>query len=306
MAKSYTELRNLFGTLTNNDSSTNLALGDQLVNDAIRRICASFNWPWLEKTASISTTASTQFYSLPNDYDRLIDVTVTIGSNRYSPIECPSRDMWDRLNLNTSTTSDTPEYFFIFNNQVGFYPIPASTTSNAITISYRRRVANLSLADYSTGNVSALTNGATAVTGSGTTWTTPMGGRWIKITPTTTAGQSGDGMWYEVASVGSATTLTLSKAYAGTTITGNTAFVLGEMSVLPESYQDLPVYWAAFVYFSSVQPEVNQAGQYKSMYEEMFGNLKRDYSMKSSSPVMDDGTDHWMINPNLTVSNIGS
>ena len=40
----YTSSRNLFGTLTNNSSTANLAVGDTLINAAIREVLRSRNW----------------------------------------------------------------------------------------------------------------------------------------------------------------------------------------------------------------------------------------------------------------------
>jgi hypothetical protein len=303
--KSYTTLRNLFASLTNNNSSENLTLGDQLINDSTRTILAYANWHFLQDTYTASTTASTQYYNLPNDCDKVLDVTVTIGTNRYSPQECASYATWNELNATTSVTSDTPSWYFITENKIGFYPIPASTTSNAITVVYRLRVSDLSVADYTTGNVSALTSGAAAVTGASTSWTAPMGGRWIKISSTSTAGQSGDNMWYKISSVSSTTALTLTRNYQGTTITGNTAYTIGEMSLLPEAYQDLPVYRACYIYFSSVQPETPRANLFKTMYDEGFARLVKDQNNRSLSPVITSGGEPSQVDPNLYPSSVG-
>lgn len=301
--RSYSELRNLFGTIVNNTTSANLTLGDTLINDSVRRICSSYDWPWLQKTANVSTASGTQAYSLPNDMDRIVSVTVAQGTNRWTPKLAQSREYWEWLNLSTTPQSDVPSWYFIFDNQLLIYPTPSTSTTDAITLAYRRRVADLSVADYTTGSVTALTNGATSVTGSGTSWTSAMAGRWIKIASTSTAGQSGDNVWYQIASVGSSTSLTLAKAYQGTTISGSTGYAIGEMSVLPEAYQDLPVYYASYIYFASVQPEKQQSPIYKQLYDEMYVRLVKDCSMKTSSPVIDYGI--WQktpFNPNLAPS----
>ena len=304
--KSFTELQNLFGSLVNNTSASNLTLGNQLMNDAYRRICASFDWPFLIAQTTISTSAGTQFYDLPYNYDRLIDVDVTQGSTRYTPLLAPSQDFWSRLNMNTNVQSNIPSYFFVLNGRIGFYPIPSTTTSGAISVSYRQRIPNLSVADYTTGTV-AVTNGSTTVTGSGTSWSAPMAGRWIKIDQSNTGGASGDGIWYQISSVTNSTTIVLAKAYSGTTVTGSGTYTIGDVSLLPEAYQDLPVYWAAYVYFSSVQPERNQSPLFKQMYDENLARLVKDYSMTTSSPVVDiGGEDVPYFNPNLAPTNIGT
>jgi hypothetical protein len=65
------------------------------------------------------------------------------------------------------------------------------------------------MAQYKTGTIS-VTNGSQTVTGSGTAWTG-------EISPGDILTIVGDNVWYEVASVASDTSLTLSAVYAGTT-----------------------------------------------------------------------------------------
>lgn len=299
--KSYTALRDLYGTLTNNDTSANKTLGDQLINDAYRLITSARDWDFLQRTKTDNTVASQQFYNLPADYDSLVNVTVTIGTTVYTPRECPSKVQWDILNATTSWTSNFPEWFFVFNGQLGFYPTPSSSTSGAITYTYRKRVRDLSSADYTTGNVSAITSGALAVTGSGTTWTAPMASRFIKFTPTDTANASGDGLWYEISSVGGATALTLTDAYLGSTISSNTAYTIGQMPLLPEPYQVLPVYKATEVYFTTINPELERAQMFKQQYEEYYSRLLADYGPKTTNVVIDTEP-RYPNNPNLFVS----
>lgn len=76
-------------------------------------------------------------------------------------------------------------------------------------------------APYQTGTV-AITLGATAVTGSGTTWTAGMVGQVITI--------ASDANFYFIAAVGGATSLTLSNAYLGSTQTVGT-YVIDYLNV---------------------------------------------------------------------------
>lgn len=297
--KSYTQLRNLAGQLTNNSASANLTLMDQLINDSIRRICGERDWPFLQKSATTTTTAGTQFYALPYDYDKLIDVYITNGTTKYIPLEAPSQTFWDQLNQQTSFQSNFPEYYYIFNGQLGFYPTP-STSSLTITYNYRRSIVDLNRADYTTGTIAA-TNGSTTITGSGTTWTSPMVGRYISITVTDTAASSGDGVWYQIATVASATSATIVKAYNGTTITGG-AFTIGQMPILPEAYQDAPVYEAAYVYYTSINPDATRATLFKTRFDDLHTRLIADFGMKSTDPVIHDASPIIMQNPNLFVS----
>ena len=296
----YTGLRNLFGDLTNNSSSANLTLGDTLINNFTRQIVGGHDFDFLEKSVTMSTVASQQFYNLPFDYEKLINVTVTISSTVYTPKPCYSRVKWDELNTTTSITSDIPQEYFIFNGQLGFYPKPASATTNAITFIFKRAVRDLSIADYTTGGIITAVNASTALVGTGTTWTVSMAGRYLRITESDTASK-GDGFWYEISSSGTATTITLVKGYNGTAITsGNAAYTIGQVSILPETYQILPVYMAAELFFTSIQPDQTRAALYKNLGKELYRQLIADHLNKTTGVTIGDGIyGRELYNPNL-------
>lgn len=286
--KSFTTLRNLYGSWTNNTTTSNLTLADQMINDGTRKLLSDRNdWPFLEATATFSTVASTQFYDLPYNIDKLKSVTVVNGNVRYTPVEISSREEWDTLNLNTSITSNIPEYYYIYAGQVGFWPTP-STSALTATVSYKKGMKDLSAADYTTGTIS-ITTGTTVVTGVGTTFTSAMVGRWLKTT---------DGYWYQIASFTSTTVIGLDKIYNGATIAG-ASFTIGEMSELPETYQDLPVYYAVSQYWQ-VNGEVARAREYKGMFDEGLLKLRLDWGNQSSNVEINGMRS--IINPNLTLT----
>lgn len=264
----YTTSRNLIGNLTADAGSTNLAIMDTLHNEAIREVITQKPWGFRQKTKTISTVASQQLYDLPADCGKVVNVTVTIGTTKYTPKRIKSRDDWDRLTQSTSTTSDTPEYYFVFGKELGFYPTPSTATSNAITYTYERIHKDLLIADYTTGTVSAVTSGSSTVTGSGTTWTAQMAGRYIRIDQSNTA-NTGDSMWYEIESVASTTSLTLVSPYNGSSIAaGSATYTIGQSSMIPEDYQMVPIYRACEIYFTTIQPEQDRAAKFKELYIE--------------------------------------
>lgn len=308
--KSYTTGRNLAGTWTKNTATAHLTYLDEAANDDYRRVCALKDWPFLTRNRSISTTASTQFTTLPYDCDlvREISVIPTGSTTRYTPTEVATRREWDQLNLR-SYTSDIPERFFVFAGQVGLWPTPAST-GNTIYVTQKTRVIDLSAADYTTGTITSIANGASAVIGSSTVWTAQMAGRWIRFTYSDTA-NTGDGMWYEISSVTDATHLTLVRAYGGASIAaGTAAYTIGQMPLLPEAFHDLPWLWAAGTYWqkeddkraASYFDQHGSAGEGGRAPTGKVAELIRSYSSESTDMVADDGEDREIINPNLTVS----
>jgi hypothetical protein len=250
----------------------------------------------VETTGTQSGTHSVipRFKTLPQYIDRVSSVYVTVGTYNYTPKECPSREVWDRLNM-TTVTSDVPQWWFVYNGKLGLFP-RQSTPSNVITINSKPLVRDLSIADYTTGGILTATVGSSTITGTGTTWTTSMAGRWLRITESDTAAK-GDGYWYQILSVASATSLTLVKPYQGTAIsTGNAAYIIGQCSLVPEQYQDLSINWALGMYYN--KPDPTQAKVYTDLFNQGYELMKSDYSVENQSCVINDGEDNFMENPN--------
>ena len=184
---SYTGLRNLFGNLTGDATSTNLTLGDTLINESIRTIATmrGGKWWWLETSVDVLTVASQQGYEIPNKIRKLVNLYVTVGTAVYAPepIEDPNR--WKLILQSNLGTGDVPLYYYRTGNQILLAPTPA-TAGSTITFRGRLNLRDLSIADYATGTVVSIANGATALVGTGTTFTASMVGRFIKITENTT------------------------------------------------------------------------------------------------------------------------
>jgi hypothetical protein len=270
----YTTRRTLVGQLSSDSSSANLTILDTLLNEADREICTMKPWGFRQKTRTASTVTSNSHPVAP-DCGKLLNVSVTIGSTTYTPKRVKTMEEWDRLNQSTST-SNTPEYWFPFARIYSFYPAPSSATTDAITESYQAIQKDLSIADYTTGGVLTATNGSTAIVGTSTTWTASMAGRYIRITESDTANK-GDGIWYQISSVTDATNLTLSTVYQGTSISaGNAAYTIGQTSLIPEEFQMVSIYKVLEHYFTYLQPDEKRAMQAKINYQEAMKRMNAE------------------------------
>lgn len=373
----------------------------ELVNDSLRYLTKTFYFN--ERTYSVpgGTAASTQWYRLPPNIAEVVNITVNINGVLWIPEFAANRRYWDALNVITFQ-QDYPLFFFIWNNQLGLFPMPA-TTGYPITINYKERIVDLTQADYTTGTVSAtqyksgtfiatassatiagttlpyspflqnndavtlvstgtLPTGfasnttyyainvtasgtpqssgnpqtytfqlttvsgnagdiitpstagtgqmtyavsAQVITGSGTSWSQTMAGQWLKLTPSNTDASSGDGRWYQIQTVTSATSLTLFNEYIGT---GNTSsvsgasYLIGQVPILNENYQDLPLYRMAVIYYTIRLPDEARAKWFQKMYDDGFEALNKEFGAKTTSPVLLD-TDVGIYNPNLFVMN---
>jgi hypothetical protein len=295
--------RNLFGQLTINASTTNLSIGDVLINEGTRIMLGDIAWPFLETTTTALTVSGTQSYAMPGNMDRLIDVYILVGTLRYNPTEVTNFDEWNRLNASQNIQSDAVSAFFIQGDNILFWPTP-STNSNTITYEYLLNTRDISVADYTTGTIVTATNGSATITGSGTSWNAGMVGKWIRITADSTANK-GDGIWYKISGVASATSLTISAVYTGVSITaGAAAYTIGDCSFIPEKYQIGPIYYAVAEYYRKAGDD-GKADRYEQKFEETLRRMRHDEGTKTSQVVIDDNVDRFSINPNLNMSATG-
>lgn len=294
-----TSYQNDFTNLSSNTESSNATLGLKLVNDSIRYLVGVLFLNEASYTVPGGTVAGTAAYQLPFNNKQVVNSTVLIGSVLWQPTEVATRKAYDALNV-IPFQNDFPQYYYIWNNQLLLWPTPA-TSAQAITINYKKRLRDLSAADYTAGTVS-VTSASTTVTGSGTSWTTNMAGRWIQIPMTASNTTSGDDEWYQIASVANATSLTLLNAYTGQTVSGGT-HTIGEVPILPEDYQDLPLYRALYIYFSTIRKDAQQAALNLGLYTEGYKLLDAEYGSKTSSVGLTP-TNMNVINPNAFQNNI--
>lgn len=292
--RTYSNYSSDFTNLTNNTSTANTTLGMKLVNDALRYLVGTFFFNEATYTVPGGTISGTAAYQLPFNNKQVINTTVSIGSVLWQPQECATRKQYDALNV-ISFQNDFPQFYYIYNNQLLLWPTPA-TSADPIVIHYKKRIRELSVADYTTGTVSVTTL-TTTVTGSGTSWTTNMANQWLNIPATASNTTSGDDEWYQIASVQSATSLTLDNQYTGQTVTTG-AYTIGEVPILPEDFQDLPLYRAMYVYHTAINPSQEKAAQYKTLYDEGYARLEAEFGSKTASVGITPQA--WpVINPNF-------
>lgn len=297
--KTYTSYVNDIPRIINNTLPDNITWGIEVINDSIRYLCSKYYFN--EKAYTTVTVAQQQFYNLPPQIKKLTNLTVKIGDVLWQPKESPTRQHWDALNV-TTFYQDFPSYFFIFNGQVGIWPKPSSS-DNVITMNYKTRIPDLSQADVvatgvtgSTG-ISITTNTATA-TVSGITATQIMAeDGWLRIPHDASfVTRNGDNKWYEINSV-TGSTIILKNSYTGPTVAA-ASVTIGEVPILPEDYQDLPLYRLGVIYYTTRFPDPTRAQQYQALWDEGEKRLNDEFGSKTSSVVLND-TDEPIYNPNL-------
>lgn len=268
----------------------------------------SLTWdaPLIE-TATTAITVGVQFYPLPPNYSKLKSLTITVGNLQWTPDEVFTTQEWNQLNV-FPYYSNIPNNFFMYPGgdhgaQVGIWPIP-STTGNLITYSYKFRVPDLSLADYTTPGTISVTSKSTTVTGATTSFvpTTNIANesRWIQL-----AQPKGDNLWYQITSVNSTTGITLYQPYQGITVSAAAAgtYTIGQMPLLMEDFHDMLIWKALTYYFSSIVDNPKKYEEFKEAYDTKLA-LLAEYSGSNTVQVNLRGKIN-TINPNAYPQSIG-
>jgi len=249
-------------------------------------------------TTAISTVG-VQAYPIPAQVSKIKNDTITVGQLVYTPAPVRSIQEWTMLNA-LPYTSDIPAYYFIYQNQVMFWPIP-STSGNLISFNYQARVPDMTYTDYSTGTI-ALTAGSNSITGTSTSWNT-TGAFQLNVdlsfnnlmlvgTP-----PKGDGLYYPIQRFTSDTALLLNLPIVNAPATTGVSYVIGQVPLLHEDFQDILVYSSAMIYFNSIVKDENKYKVYKDLTEQREELMKAYLGTKSVN--VDLGAQPIPANPNL-------
>lgn len=250
-------------------------------------------------TSSISLLG-VQAYQIPPTVSKIKNDTITVGQLQYTPAPVQSIQEWTMLNA-IPYTSDIPNYFYIYNNQVNFFPIP-STSGNVISFNYKARVPDLSFADYSTGTLTGLAAGSNLITGLSTSWNTtgtfPLGrdisflNLAIRISP-----PAGDGLWYQIKMFNTDTSLLLVSPLQNVFSSTATTYTIGQLPLLQEDFQDMLTIGPLMEYYSTIVQDTARYKQFSELYATRLNLLEAYAGTKSVN--VDLGPGVIQSNPNL-------
>ena len=278
---SYEQLYTRCQSQSSDSDASTLANFKLWLNDGIKKAYAVLNAEYFYASATAATADGTESYPLPYNCEKVHSIKVTISSKDYVAVEFPGgENEWLALTGGaTSATENTyPTYYYVKKDTYEFYPA-SSTDSYVITVRYKIDPKDLTEDDFTTESVKTLTIATTAVVGNtGTTWTTAMTDRFFKI--------DDDGHWYRIASRTDAANIVLAREYGGTSIAAGTAgYTIGEMSFLPNSFQEMPIDYALYRYYLQKE-EAARAGEYKSIFEDSLKRLREYGSNLTTSGVL--------------------
>lgn len=249
-----------------------------------------------------ATLNGVQAYRLPPNVSKIKNDTITVGQLVYTPAPVQSIQEWTKLNA-LPYNSNIPAYFYIYNNELLFWPIPSSS-GEPITVYCQITIPDMSYADNTTGTISAMTPNSSSITGSATTFST--GSSIPKNVDLTFANifftampPNGDGLSYQVQSIQSDTALTLKVpvVYAPSGTSGT--LKLGQYPLLHPDFHDMIVYGALRIYFSSIVKDTDRFTLFNNLFHEKEEQMKFYLSTKSVN--VDLSVTPVLSNPNLFI-----
>jgi hypothetical protein len=259
---------------------------------------------WISATTAAQTSASiscvgVQSYPLGANVSKIKNDTITIGQLVYTPAPVQSIGEWTQLNA-LPYTSNIPCYFFVYNNQLNFWPIPSST-GNIITIYCQINVPDMTYADYTTGTISSATVGSNQIVGTATNWATPYptgvdltpSNLFISITP-----PGDDGLYYQVQSFIDNTHINLLKPIVYAPNTSGANYTIGQYPLLQGDFHDIIVYWALEVYFNSIVKDTEKYQMFQGIRKEKEDMFMRAY-LSTKQVNVDLSVSPQQRNPNL-------
>ncbi len=263
--------------------SADETMGKSLLNYAHHTLLQAGDFDYPEKEFDVTTVADQFKYDLPPWYGTIKGTQYIDGSEEGFPLkEVYTWKQWYRLRSNGNSTT-IPTHFWIVKDSVGhtgwqiwLYPTP-DTSSKTIRTVFNRRVAKMTVADVVTGTVTVV-NGDATVTGNGTTFTDAMVGRSILLP---------DGYWYDIESRTSDTSIEINQIYPSATDATGTAFILGEVPIIPEEHQDALWQYAVGTWWQS-QRQFEDSAFYLGLYRNTRDELKQDAQNRTTDQIITD------------------
>lgn len=260
---------------TKDSSAANVAKGKRQIQHYYTFLLSESDNYVAEKTRYGNLKANQRSYLLHPDYIKMKTVRFKSG-DRYVPgTEVKSLDRWHSIISFTRTVSLVTDWIVINeegNLHLEVDGIPSDNVTNGIEMIYEGYQDPLYFPDdYTDGTVTA-TSGSETITGSGTTFTSAMVGRFINIGK----------WWYEIQSVESTTSLTLVNYYQEDSASGST-YTIAELMKLPPEFHLTPLWAACRDYWRISNAE--KAKEFEADYARELLMLQDKYKSKSKGSV---------------------
>lgn len=293
---SWTQQQAKFVRLSRDNTSGTLVQGKEDMNTAYHMFNAKFGRYFSRKQQFTNLNIGQGIYQNPIDCIKIIGMVVRISDTYQIPIkEIRDEYEWRQITAYPYSSNWPAYYFSIGNDEFELWPTPSQFVANGIRYYYQPQSFDLSVEDItstSTSTTISITNGDVTVTSSGSDFTPQMQGLWFQVNGVT------DLTWYEIVGVPDSSHLTLKSAFVGITGTG-LGFTVGQLSILPEEYQDVPIHYALNLFFSGKGNE-SRATQHFTMFNNGINDAIESYSASTQGNIVSEGDNYinsWFVTP---------
>jgi len=261
--------QNLITDASSSNANISSGLSDTLtfikkeINKTVRFMYAALkNYKTQQYPKTASTVASQTYYHYPPGVQSIESATLEVSDVYYLLTIIESQHQWDLLNQIDFSGSILPQFIFPRSRDFGIWPTPQEDDLT-ITLNANPIPKDMTAVDYTTGTIAVTQNDAT-ITGTDTTFTSAMVGRWFKA--------DDDGDWYKLATFTSTTSMELESVFEGSTDTSST-YIIGESPDLPEELHELIPYRVAAIYLAGPKRDPKTAQTFMNFfYTGDFGN----------------------------------
>jgi hypothetical protein len=243
----------------------------QLFKNAVRNY-------WTRNQVTTNLVPSRQDYTMPANFVRTTEVTITANGIVYPLEPVASEHKWNQLNIIPAVTIYIPTRYFIKGfNVISVWPAPSTNNIGTLSVSFQPRTRDWStnLADI-TGTAS-VSNGDAVITDSATSFKPLMVGDAFTVTDGT------GGNWYPIQSVGSDNMLTLQNYYIDQTNSA-ASYLIGQVPDIPEEYHPALEFFPLFM-FEMKRGNKDAANNYLGLFQNLLDKYEDTYAVKTTGIV---------------------
>lgn len=296
----WTQMQTKAVRLARDTSPATLTQLKEDMNTGYHMFNAKFSRYYSRKQQFADVWSGQSIYQTPIDCVRIIGMTVRTadGSNSYSPPikEIRSEYEWRLIKTVPNYASSWITYYYVLGNDaIEVWPVPSSDIPDGIRYYYQPQDHDLSVEDLLSTSTPiqtcTATNGDVTITSTGSSFTSQMAGLNFQLTGVT------DLSWYEIVDVPTSSTLTLKSPFVGISGSGQ-SFRVGQLSIIPTEYQDVPIHYALGLFFSGKGNEARSqfhlgTDDKPGMFYSMMNDAVEQYSSSTEGNVIFD-SDNWV------------
>lgn len=260
------------------DNGVSLANIAQDINQAQQLFKHAVRGYWDRNQVTANLVVSQQDYTMPANFIRVTEVTVTANGIVYPLEPVASEHKWNQLNIIPAVTIYIPTRFFIKGfNVISIWPAPSTNNIGTLSVSFKPRTRDWSSALADITGTASVTNNNVLVTDSATSFTKSMIGDGFTVTDGT------GGNWYPIQTVPTSSTLNLQNNYIDQT-NGTATYLIGQVPDIPEDYHMALVYFPLY-HFELKRGNMKAAESYLGLFQNLLDKYEETYAVKTTGIV---------------------